>query len=198
MEISLADLKIVIIFALFVYSIVILSFYFNYYIFGMIILSILMLMFLVPYFYGAPWFPSEQSVVKKMVDMAKIRTGDTVYDLGSGDARILIEAARRNKKIAKLIGVEINPFANMLSKILLKISGCENRIEIRRQDLFKTNLKDADVIFVFLLQKTNNRLEKKLKKELKKGTRVVSHLWKFKNIRLVSTDERLKVYLYRA
>lgn len=198
MKISLADLKIVIVFALFVYSIVLLSFYFNYYIFGMIILSILMLMFLVPYFYGAPWFPSEQSVVKRMVDMAKIRSSDIVYDLGSGDARILIEAARRNKKIAKLIGVEINPFANMLSKILLKISGCGNRIEIRRQDLFKTNLKDADVIFVFLLQKTNNRLEKKLKKELKKGTRVVSHLWKFKNMKLVSADERLKVYLYKA
>ncbi len=198
MKISLADLKIVVIFALFVYSIVILSFYFNYYLFGMIILSILMLMFLVPYFYGAPWFPSERAVVKKMVDMAKIRSSDAVYDLGSGDARILIEAARRNKKIAKLIGVEINPFAIMISKIFLKISGFESRIEIRRQNLFKTDLKDADVIFVFLLQKTNNRLEKKLRKGLKKGTRVVSHLWKFENMKLVRADERLKVYLYRA
>jgi len=197
MRISLADLKILIIFGLFVSSIIAVSFYFNYYLFGIVVFSIMMIIFLLPYFYGAPWFPSADAVVKKMVDMANISNGDNVYDLGSGDARILIEASKQ-KRSTKLIGVEINPFAIMVSKIFLKILGFEEKIKIRRQNLFKTNLRDADVIFVFLLQKTNNRLERKMKKELKKGTRIVSHLWKFKNMRLIQADERLKVYLYRA
>lgn len=197
MIISLADLKILIIFGLFVSSIITVSFYFNYYLFGMIVFSIMMLMFLLPYSYGAPWFPSADAVVKKMVDMAGIADGDNVYDLGSGDARILIEASRKNKNV-KLTGVEINPFSIMVSKLLITILGLRDKIKIRRQNLFKANLRDADVIFVFLLQKTNDRLEKKLGGEMKKGTRIVSHLWKFKNMRLVSADERLKVYLYRA
>jgi len=197
MRISLADLKILIIFGLFVSSIIVLSFYFNYYLFGMVVFSTMIVVFLISHLYGAPWFPSADAVVKKMVHMAKIAKGDVVYDLGSGDARILIEASRRRSGI-RLTGVEINPISIIGSKLLLKILGLGDKIKIRRQNFFKANLRDADVIFVFLLQKTNDRLEKKLKKELKKGTRIVSHLWKFKNMKLVRADERLKVYLYRA
>lgn len=196
MEISQADLKILIIFGLFVCLILTLSFYFKFYLFSLAIFSIMFLIFLIPHIYGATWFPSERAVVKKMVDMANVKSGDIVYDLGSGDGRILIETYRRKKGV-KLIGVEISPFAIMVSKLLLHILGLKDKIEIRRQNIFDTNLKDADVIFVFLSQRANNRLEKKFKKELKRGTRIVSHLWKFKNIKLVKADKKLKVYLYR-
>lgn len=196
--VSLADLKILFIFGVFAASVIFVSFYFSFYLLAMTVFSIMFVIFLVPHLYGATWFPSERAVVEKMVDMAAPKDGDLVYDLGSGDARILIEVHRRKKKNVKLVGVEISPFAIAVSKMILRMRGLQDKIEIRKQNLFRTNLTAADVVFVFLTQKANDRLERKLKIELKKGARVVSHLWKFKNMQLAKADEKLKVYLYMA
>lgn len=198
MKISWGDLKVLVILAAFVCSVVIISIYLKYYIFSVIFVGLLTVMMLLPNFYGAPWFPTERTIVRRMIDMAKIRDGDVVYDLGSGDARILIEVNKRRKKNIKITGIEISPFAVAVSKALLKISGVSDKMKIKQQDLFKTDLRNADVIFVFLSQKANNMLEKKLKRELKRGTRVVSHLWEFKNMNLVKADEKSKIYMYRA
>jgi precorrin-6B methylase 2 len=196
MQISIADLKITIKFTLLLLLIVLFSIYYRNYLFSVITFSAIFIIFSISQFSGALCFPSEGAVVRKMVDMTGIRKGDVAYDLGSGDARILIEAARRYKDV-KLIGVEINPFVALISKISIKFLGLEDRIKIRMENFFRTNLRDADVIFVFLLQGTNYRLEKKLKKELKKGSRIVSHIWKFKDLKLLKADEKLKVYLYK-
>lgn len=194
-EILVADLKVLLVITLLVASIITLSAYFNYYLFAVIIFSIMMLIFLLSLFSGAPWFPSEHTVAKRMVELAGIKTGDVVYDLGSGDGRLLIEAAERYK--AKFIGVEINPFVYIISKFLIWQRGFSGRIKLMLENLFNVDLKNADVIFVFLLQGTNYRLEKKLKRELKKGSCIVSHLWKFRSLKLVKADEKLKVYLYK-
>ena len=202
MKISSADLKILLIFGVFSVSVVAVSFYFNFYLFAVVVFSIMFVIFFVPHLYGATWFPSERAVVEKMVDFADLKDNDVAYDLGSGDGRILIEAYKRkgasNVSNLKLIGIEISPFATAVSRLLIRMNGLQDKIEIRKQNLFRTNLTTADVVFVFLTQKTNDRLEKKLKIELKKGTRVVSHLWKFKDMRLAKADDRLKVYLYTA
>lgn len=197
MKISRGDLKVLAILTTFVCSAVIISIYLKYYIFPLIFVGLLMAMMLLPNFYGAPWFPAERTIVRQMVDMAKIRDGDVVYDLGSGDARMLVEVNKRKKKNVKLTGIEISPFAVAVSKAFLKISGVSDKMEIRQQDLFKADLRNADVIFAFLSRKANDRLEKKLKRELKRGTRVVSHLWEFKNMKLVKADEKSKIYMYR-
>lgn len=198
-EITVADLKVLFTFTLIICSVIILSIYFNYYLLAVVIFGIIMLIFSFSLFYGAPWFPAEHYVVQKMVDFANVREGDVVYDLGSGDARILIETAKqceaKGYKNVKLIGVEINPFVLLLSKLTLKLSGFSDKIDIKWQNLFKTDLREADVIFVFLLQKTNYKLEKKLVKL--KGIRIVSHLWKFRSLKLVKADKKLKVYLYQ-
>ncbi len=196
MRISIADFKILLEFALFIAAISIIAIHFNAYLFAVIVFGTIFIILSISQAFGALYFPSESEVVKKMVDIARLKEGEVAYDLGSGDARILVEAAKQYKNI-KLIGVEVNPFVFMISKIMLKIHGLEDRIKIRRENLFKTDLKDADVIFIFLLQGSTYRLEKKLKKELKRGTRIVSHIWKFKNTKLVKADERLKVYLYK-
>lgn len=193
--VSLDDLKTLLIFALLIASIIALSAYFNYYLPAIVIFGVMMLIFSASLFYGAPWFPAKREVVKKMVGMAGIKSNDVVYDLGSGDARILVEAAIRHN--AKFIGVEINPFVYLISKVLTRQQGLKGKIKLIRKNLFNADLRDADVIFVFLMQGTNDRLEKKLKKELKKGSRIVSHVWKFRSLKLVKADEKLKVYSYK-
>jgi len=199
-ELTVSDLKVLFTFSIVMCSTIMLSVYFNYYLLAVLVLGVMMLIFSTSMFYGAPWFPAEKTVVKKMVDMARLKDGDVVYDLGSGDARILIEAAKEaagRRKRLRLVGIEINPFVYAISKFMLRMNALGDKIKIRRQNFFSADIQDADVIFTFLLQKTNYRLEKKLKTELRKGTRVVSHLWKFPNLKLVKADEKLKVYLYR-
>ena len=200
MEISKADLKMILMFGAFSVLMIFLSFYFKAYAVGASLFGLMLVVFLVPHMYGSVWFPSERAVVERMVRMAGIKSGDVVYDLGSGDGRILTEVWKRKgkKKNLKLIGVDISPFAVAASKLNVRLRGLQGKIDIRRQNLFRANLKDADVIFVFLTQETNDRLERKLKKELKKGTRVVSHIWKFRHMKLAKADEKLKVYLYMA
>jgi SAM-dependent methyltransferase len=190
------DWKLVLGFVLFLTSIILLSRYTGNYLFGFIVFSIVFVIFAVSHFSGAIWFPSDNAVVNKMVDMAGLRDGELAYDLGSGDGRILVEAARRSKKV-RLKGVEVNPFVALISRLLIKSAGFGKRIGISVGNLFNADLRGVDVIFVFLMQKANYRLEKKLKKELKKGSRIVSHIWKFKDLRLVRADEKLKVYLYK-
>jgi SAM-dependent methyltransferase len=202
MQISKADLKIILMFGVFAILVTFVSLYFEVYIFAVAVFGFMFVIFLVPHMYGAVWFPSERAVVRKMVDMAGIKDKDVVYDLGSGDGRILIEAWKRKnewkKRNVRLVGVDISPFAVAVSRTVLRMHGLQDNIEIRKQNLFRTNLTTADVVFAFLTQKTNDRLEQKLKIELKKGTRVVTHLWKFKDMNLVEADEKLKVYLYVA
>jgi precorrin-6B methylase 2 len=195
MQASMTDFKILLEFALFVAAVSIIALHFNAYLFAVIVFSTIFIILSISQIFGALYFPSEDTVVKRMVDMARLKKGEVAYDLGSGDARILIEAARRHKNI-KLVGIEVNPFLFALSKLMLKIRGLEGRVEIRRENLFNVDVKDADVIFIFLLKGSTHMLEKKLKKELRKGTRVVSHIWKFKDTKLAKADERLKVYLY--
>jgi precorrin-6B methylase 2 len=195
MQASITDFKILLEFALFIAAVSIIALHFNAYFFAVIVFGTIFIILSISQIFGALYFPSEQAVVERMVDVAKLKKGEVAYDLGSGDARILMEATRRHKSV-KLVGIEINPFVFALSKIMLKLRGLEDRIEIRRENLFNADISDADVIFIFLLKGSTHRLEKKLKKELREGTRVVSHIWKLKDTKLVKADERLKVYLY--
>lgn len=191
----MTDFKILLEFALFIAAVSIIALHFNAYLFAVIIFGAIFIILSISQIFGALYFPSEQAVVKKMVDMARLKKGEVAYDLGSGDARILMEAARRHKSV-KLVGIEINPFVFALSRIMLKLRGLDDKIEIMRENLFNADIRDANVIFIFLLKGSTHRLEKKLKKELRKGTRVVSHIWKLKDTKLAKADERLKVYLY--
>lgn len=194
MWISVAQLKILLLFLFFISVVMLASIFSGHVEVAMVIFAILLGVVVWNTLVGAPWFPADRAVVDKMVEMARLKKSDVVYDLGSGDGRILIKSAGRAKR---LVGIELNSVMVFFSKLLLRINRLNDKIEIRQGDIFDANLKDADVVFMFLLQRTNDRIERKLKKELKKGARIVSHMWKFKNIKLVKADEKLKVYLYK-
>jgi SAM-dependent methyltransferase len=117
------------------------------------------------------WVPTPQSLVDKMLDMAKVTAKDYVMDLGSGDGRTVITAAKRG---ARATGIEYNPEMVKLSQANAKKEGVADRAEFRKADLFQTDLSKATVITMFLLPDINLKLRPKLLK-LKPGTRVVSN-----------------------
>jgi SAM-dependent methyltransferase len=117
------------------------------------------------------WVPTSQALVNKMLDMAKVTPRDFVMDLGSGDGRTVIAAAKRG---AHALGVEYNPGMVGLSKQNARAAGVSARAEFVKADLFQTDLSRATVITMFLLPDINLKLRPKLL-ELKPGTRVVSN-----------------------
>jgi SAM-dependent methyltransferase len=120
-----------------------------------------------------PYQPSPEGVVQGMLDMAKVGPGDFVIDLGSGDGRIPIEAARRG---ARGLGIEIDPALVSEAQTNARAAGVEDRVQFRQQDLFETDLSQASVITLYLFPQVNLKLRPRLQ-ALKPGTRIVSHNW---------------------
>lgn len=159
-----------------------------------IALMIAMLIFFITFFIGAPWTPTQKSVVRKMLEMAGTNSKSVVYDLGSGDGRIVIMAAREFG--ARGVGVEINPLLVLLSELYAVFYGVRSRVKFVLNNFFNVNLSDANIVTLFLLQPTNEKLEGKLEKELKPGTRVVSYRFTFPGWKLKKEDAKNKIYLY--
>ena len=117
------------------------------------------------------WVPTPQSLVEKMLDMAKVTKNDFVMDLGSGDGRTVITAAKRG---ARAVGIEYNPDMVALSRKNAQDAGVQARATFENADLFKTDLSKADVITMFLLPSINLKLRPQIL-NLRPGTRIVSN-----------------------
>jgi predicted methyltransferase len=117
--------------------------------------------------------PTEQAIVEQMLDLAKVTPDDVVYDLGSGDGRIVIIAAQ--KYGARAVGVELDPALVGASREVARAAQVDDRATFIEGDLFDVDLSRATVVTLFLSQSVNRRLEPKLKRELKNGARIVSH-----------------------
>src|SRR6188508_248090 len=117
--------------------------------------------------------PTPQEVVDAMLKLAKVTKNDVVYDLGSGDGRIPITAAKTYG--ARGVGIDIDPQRIKEAQENLKNSGVGDRVKFLNQDLFTTDISEATVVTLYLLPSLNLKLLPKLNKELKPGTRVVSH-----------------------
>ncbi|HEV2817318.1 MAG TPA: methyltransferase domain-containing protein [Allosphingosinicella sp.] len=120
-----------------------------------------------------PYVATDLEVVDAMLGLAQVRPDDYVIDLGSGDGRILIAAARSNG--ARGLGVDIDPARIRESNDNARAAGVSGRVAFRRQDLFATPLAEADVLTLYLLPEVNLRLRPRILAEMRPGTRVVSH-----------------------
>ncbi len=120
-----------------------------------------------------PYVPTHQSVVNRMLQMGQVGEGDLLYDLGCGDGRIVITAARDYG--ARGVGVDIDPRRIRESNANAREAGVTDRVRFYQRDLFQVDLQDADVVTLYLLPSVNLRLRPKLLNELRPGTRVVSH-----------------------
>lgn len=119
-----------------------------------------------------PYVPTPRPVVEAMLDLAGLRAGEHLIDLGSGDGRIAIMAAQRG---ARALGVDIDPHRVEEAATAARFAQVETRAIFRRQDLFDTPLRDADVVTMYLLPEINMRLRPRLLTELRPGSRIVSH-----------------------
>ena len=127
-----------------------------------------------------------------MLELARVSRKDVVYDLGCGTGSLVIAAARKCKQA---IGIEIDPLRYLIAKINVFFSRQKNA-KIIWGNFFKKDIGNATVILIFLRGKSTNMLKKKLRK-LKKGTRIVSHYWKFSGWKSIKEDKKLTLYFYK-
>ena len=143
---------------------------------------------------GAPWVPTPLRIAHKMLSMAQVQPSEVVYDLGCGDGRILILAARWFG--ARAVGVEIDPIRYLMTRILVSVLGLNARVKVIYGDFFKQDLSQADVVTLFLLQDTNDSLSLKLIEELRPGARLVSYKFSFSALTLLRQDEDDELFVY--
>lgn len=120
-----------------------------------------------------PYVATPQKVVRRMLEVAEVGANDVVFDLGSGDGRILLTAAQQYG--ASGVGVEIVPELVAQARSHARLAGVSDRVTFRRHDLFETDLSRATVVTLYLLPEVNRKLQPKLLRELDPGDRVVSH-----------------------
>lgn len=120
-----------------------------------------------------PYVPTRMEVVEEMLELADVSEEDVVFDLGSGDGRIVIRAAEVYG--ARGVGVELDPELVERARENAREAGVADRVEFRRSDLFEADLSGASVVMLYLLRSVNRKLRPKLLRELEPGTRVVSH-----------------------
>jgi ubiquinone/menaquinone biosynthesis C-methylase UbiE len=122
---------------------------------------------------AGPYVPTPWVIVDEMLKLADIRPGDVVYDLGSGDGRLVITAAKRYG--ARGVGVELQKELVDLATKSAANEGVADRVKFLQGDLFEADIKEASVVMLYLLPRFVTRLVPKLRTELRPGTRIVSH-----------------------
>jgi hypothetical protein len=143
-------------------------------------------------FFGAPYVPTENARVDAMLRLAGLRPGERLVDLGSGDGRIVIAAAKAGA-IAE--GWEISPYLWLLSMWKIRRAGLQDRARIRLGSYWNERFDDADVVTLFLITMQMPRMERKLRGELRPGSRVASYAFPFPRWR--HAEKRDGIFLYR-
>lgn len=141
---------------------------------------------------GSPYAPTRRKQIEAMLDLAGVKSGEVVLDLGSGNGSVLIAAGGRG---ARAIGVEINPFFVWYSRLRIRGRGLSHLATVERRDMFQYPLGQADVIFLFLVPRTMLRIGEKLRREAKPGVRIVSHLFPLPG--WTPRLEKDKIFLYQ-
>lgn len=121
----------------------------------------------------APFDPTPQEVVDRMLALAAVKRGDLVYDLGAGDGRVLIAAAK--KYGARGVGFELDPGLAKLARENIRAAGVQKLVEIREQDFFSADLSRASVVTLYLSYDGNLAVREQLRRQLRPGVRVVSY-----------------------
>ena len=144
---------------------------------------------------GAPFVPTPKAAVDAALDLAQVKAGEKLVDIGAGDGRVLVMAAKRG---AKVVGYELSPFLWLLAVISLMKNKVKGSVKLR--DGFAANMSDVDVLFLFLMPKTLPNLMRELKEKLRPGTRIVTYTFPLKDW-VADAEKNIegvgKVYLYR-
>ena len=146
----------------------------------------------------ALWQPTDMVTVRRILFLAGVQPGERVVDLGCGDGRFVVVAAREFG--ARALGVEIDPFRVLLGRLWIRMVSQKERARIVRADMYQIPLDDADVVILFLSPNANWKLQERLKREMQPGSRVVSYyhpMWGWTPEEVGEAKDGYPVYLYR-
>lgn len=131
-----------------------------------------LLWILVPAFYGLPSKPTKLDRIRKALQLVDLKPNETLYDLGAGDGRVLLLAAKEFG--TKAVGIEVGPVQCLLIWSRIVMGGLRDRIQIKLGNFYKTEFKDADVVFIYATSHELPKLAPHLEKQMRPGSRVVS------------------------
>ncbi len=149
---------------------------------------------MIPALTGLPWIPTDEDRIRKALEMAQLRPGEIVYDLGAGDGRVLIIAAREYG--AQAVGIEASPLQWFFAWIKVLHRGSKPKVRVRLGNLFRTNLREADVVFTYMTSKQADRLRPLLEEQLRPGARVVTISFDLGDWQPTAFDNDELIFLY--
>lgn len=162
---------------------------------ALLIIATALLWILIPAFYGLPPISSRKERIRRALELTNPKAGETLYDLGSGHGRVLIMAAKEFGLNA--VGIEAGPVQCVISKINAIRHRVNSKVRIEAGDFYKSNLENADIVFAYLTSGYGNRLQKKLKQELKPGARVVTVSFNLPDWDIEIFDREQLLYVYK-
>ena len=167
---------------------------------ALIVLATLSLLFyllwvVVPIVAGLPWRPTSSKRIRRALEMARVQPGEMLFDLGSGDGRVLVMAAREYRAIA--VGIEISPLHCQVSRFLAWVNGVTDLVSIRRTDFYSADLEAADVVFAYMTSMQVARLRPHLERQLKAGARVVTISFDMDGWEPQAVDRDQLIFIYQ-
>jgi SAM-dependent methyltransferase len=151
--------------------------------------------YLVPYAFGLPPTPTRRQRIRKALQLAELQPGETLYDLGSGDGRTLVIAAREFG--ARAVGIDVGPVQCLQAWMAARLNGVGDKVHVQWGDFFKKDLSGAGVVFAYLTSGYVERLAPQLLAQLRPGARVVTISFDFPGWEPAAFDERELIFLYR-
>ena len=142
-------------------------------------------------FQGPPYVPSDDDSVEQMIDVIETYKPKRILDMGSGDGKLVIALAKKRYRVD---GVELNPLLVYRSRKAVKEATLQNKVIIKWGNFWKYDTSEYDLIVLYVIKHIMPKLEKKLQKELKPGTIVVSNFFIFPNLQPIKTTDRVRVY----
>jgi len=161
---------------------------------GLLFLLISGLWLIIPALYGLPWIPTREKRIRKALELAKLKPEETLYDLGAGDGRVLVMAAREFGSNA--VGVEIGPLQCLVGWLRIWFSGSRQKARMRFENFYKVDISSADVVFVYATSSQTSSLLPLLERNLRPGARVVSIAADFSGWVPKAVDREHLIFLY--
>ena len=149
---------------------------------------------IIPFFYRLPWVPTAKNRARRALEMVDLQSDELLYDLGAGDGRIILMAAEEFG--ARAIGIEVSPLQYWFTKLRILFNGSKSKLQARRENFYKSNLSDADVVFAYLTPQHTVRFQDALAAQLKAGTRVVAVAFDFPDWKPMDIDDGYLLFAY--
>jgi len=162
--------------------------------FSLLLFILMLLWILIPALYGLPPVSTKPERIRKALKLANLQPGETLYDLGAGDGRVLLIAARDFG--ARAVGIEVGPIQCAWIWLRAVASGFGSQIQVRWGDFYKANLSEADVVFVYVTSTEVRKLAPHLQQQMKSGSRLVSISADFPEWEPSAFDDRDLIFVY--